>query len=128
VALERRDRWKEISAHAQDTGCTGLRDSDVGHHGRGDDVSRPGRPRDFTLENANDVMITHVYVAPSDVMSWEEDVLGMDVLAPGATVEITFSGFTEGACSYDIKVIAADGREGYLWAVDLCTVSLVTFS
>ena len=85
-------------------------------------------PRDFTLENAIDVTITHVYVAPSNVMSWEEDVLGADVLAPGTTVDIHFSGFTEGACSYDIKVIAADGREGYLWAVDLCAVSLVTFS
>jgi hypothetical protein len=85
-------------------------------------------PRDFTFENASDVTITHVYVSASDVMSWEEDILGFDVLPPGRTVDITFSSFTPGACSYDIKVVAADGREGYLWAVDLCAVSLVTFS
>jgi len=85
-------------------------------------------PRDFTLENASDVVITHVYVASSDTMNWEEDVLGRDVLAPGESVEITFSGFSAGACSYDIKVLAADGREGYLYGVDLCAVSLVTFS
>lgn len=85
-------------------------------------------PRDFTLANESGVVITHVYVSSADTANWEEDVLGRDVLAPGESVDITFTGFTAGACSYDIKVLAADDQEGYLYGVDLCAVSLVTFS
>ena len=82
--------------------------------------------RDFTLNNNSDVIITHVYVSSVNTSSWEEDVLGRDVLSPGESVDITFSG--PGACSYDIKVLAVDGREGYLWGVDLCSTTDVTFS
>lgn len=85
-------------------------------------------PRDFTLANESDVTITHVYVSSADTASWEEDVLGADVLGPGDSVDITFSGFSPDACSYDIKVLAVDGREGYLYGVDLCAITLVTFS
>lgn len=85
-------------------------------------------PRDFTLTNNSDVMITHVYVSSADTANWEEDILGRDILAPGESVDITFAGFTSGDCSYDIKVMAVDGREGYLYGVDLCATTSVTFS
>ena len=85
-------------------------------------------PRDFTLANASDVTITHAYVSPAEAMSWEEDVLGSGVLASGESVDVVFSGFTADACFYDIKVLAADGREGYLYGVDLCSTTLVAFS
>ena len=49
-------------------------------------------------------------------------------LSPGDSVNITYSGFSPDAYSYDIKVLALDSRQGYLWGVDLCSVSLVTFS
>jgi hypothetical protein len=85
-------------------------------------------PRDFTLVNDSTVVITYAYVSSSAVTDWEEDVLGEDVLAPGASTIVTFSGFKEGNCSYDIKVVGGGGEEGYLWAVDLCSISTVTFS
>jgi len=84
--------------------------------------------RDFTLANNSGVTITHVYVSSADTASWEEDVLGYDVLLPGDSVDITFSDFGPSVCSYDIKVLAAGGREGYLYGVDLCATTLVTFS
>ena len=40
--------------------------------------------RDFTLNNNSDVIITHVYVSSVNTSSWEEDVLGRDVLSPVA--------------------------------------------
>jgi len=83
-------------------------------------------PRDFTLVNNTDGMITHLFVSTVDTNDWEEDVLGRDVLSPGESVDIYFTGGT--GCMYDIKVLVADGREGYLYGINLCTTSTVTFS
>ena len=83
-------------------------------------------PRDFTLVNNTDGVITHLYVSTVDTSNWEEVVLGRDVLSPGETVDIYFTGGSD--CMYDIKVLVADGREGYIWGVNLCSTSTVTFS
>ena len=87
-------------------------------------------PRDFTLFNESDVTLTHIYVSPSDMSDWQEDVMGLDVLPPGDSVDIVFpsGSFSAGDCVYDIKVLARDGREGYLYKVDLCSTSTVRFS
>lgn len=85
-------------------------------------------PRDFTLVNGSGITLTHVYVSSSDDSDWGDDILGQDVLDPGQTVDIVFSRFTEGECLYDIRVLARDGREGYLYKVNLCTTTTVTFS
>ncbi len=85
-------------------------------------------PRDFTLVNESSVTIGYAYVSSSDVSDWEEDVLGSDVLLPGQRVNITFSNFRPGNCSYDIKVVGMGGETGYLWAVDLCSTATVTFT
>ncbi len=87
--------------------------------------------RDFTLTNGSaTVTITHVYVSASTVDDWQEDILGQDVLEPGNSVNIHFSKFDAGAgqCLYDIRVDGAGGEQGFLWNVDLCSTSTVTFS
>jgi len=86
--------------------------------------------RDFTLiNNSWGVVIAYVYVGPSDDPDWGEDVLGDQVLAPGESVNIYFSRFdgNGGKCFYDIKVVGMDGEEGYLWSVNLCSTTTVTF-
>jgi hypothetical protein len=85
-------------------------------------------PRDFTLVNDSTVVIREAYVSSSAKDSWDEDVLGNDVLRPGNRVNVTFTGFTPGDCSYDIKVVGMGGETGFLWAVDLCSTAIVTFS
>ena len=85
-------------------------------------------PRDFTLNNGSGVVIEQVYVSSSAVTSWEEDVLGRDVLMPGESVNITFNRFTAGDCLYDIKVVADTGAEGQMNQVNLCEVTDVTFN
>jgi hypothetical protein len=87
--------------------------------------------RDFTLINGSaSVTIVHVYVSPSSVDNWEEDVLGQDVLLPGDSVNIHFSKFdgAAGQCSYDIRVDGNSGEQGFLWNADLCSTDTVTFS
>jgi hypothetical protein len=50
------------------------------------------------------------------------------VLNPSETVDVAFNGFDGSTCLYDVKVMGQGGQEGYLYKVDLCTISTVTFS
>jgi hypothetical protein len=85
--------------------------------------------RDFTLvNNTPGLVITHVFVSPTNVMDWGEDVLGRDVLPPGENVFIYFSRFDPASCHYDIKVLAEGGNEGVLTEVNLCETETVTFN
>lgn len=83
--------------------------------------------RDFKLRNDSSVDIASVYVSPSGVDSWGSDAMGTDVLPSGQTVAMNFSGSDDSTCLFDIKVVGVQGQEGYLYKVDLCSVSVVTF-
>ncbi len=85
-------------------------------------------PRDFALQNNSSVDIASVYVSPSDLNDWGDDVMGSDVLSAGQTVNLTFRNFDGATCNYDVKVLGVQGQEGYLYKVDLCSISTVTFS
>ena len=85
-------------------------------------------PRDFELRNSSAVDIAFVYVSPSDMSAWGDDIMGTDVLPSGQSVNVSFRAFDGNTCSYDIKVVGTSGQEGYLYKVDLCSVSNVTFS
>jgi hypothetical protein len=85
-------------------------------------------PRDFVLINSTGTILSEVYVSPSNVTDWGDDVLGRDVLMPNETVTITFSKFTPGDCNYDIKVIPDEGAEGQLNQVNLCEMNTVIFN
>jgi hypothetical protein len=87
-------------------------------------------PRDFTLVNGSQITIREVYVSASDVQSWQEDVLGADVLPPGDRVNVRFNptDADSGKCLYDIRVIGSNGAEGRMTLVNLCETTTVTFS
>jgi hypothetical protein len=84
--------------------------------------------RDFTVVNNSSLVLTQVYVTASDTTAWGDDIMGRDVLNPSETVDVSFKGFDGSSCLYDVKVMGQGGQEGYLYKVDLCTVSTVTFS
>lgn len=85
--------------------------------------------RDFTLyNNSSYVTIVHVYVSPSYVDNWENDVLGRDVLFPGDSADIQFTARDGNACFYDIRLDGDDGTHTYDNNVNLCVTDSVTFS
>jgi hypothetical protein len=84
--------------------------------------------RDFTLVNNTSIPLKSVYVSAADTNSWEEDVLGRDILAAGDSVNISFPKAEAGVCVYDIKVLGPVGESGFLYGVNLCSTSTVTFS
>lgn len=83
--------------------------------------------QDFELINSTGMDITHVYVSPANVNSWQEDVLGQDILESGSSVVITFDR-SEQAAYWDIKVTYASGSENYWQGFNLKEIYTVTLN
>ena len=86
-------------------------------------------PRDFKLINMTGKALVEIYVSPSNLDDWGDNLLTETQFLPhGNEVPIAFKRFTEGDCYYDVKVVAEDGSEGELNQVNLCETNTVTFS
>ena len=60
------------------------------------------------LKNSSSYVVTEFYASPSDVDSWEEDILGADVMGSGEALNITIAdGRTQ--CEYDLRIVFDDG-------------------
>jgi hypothetical protein len=79
----------------------------------------------FALANFSGTTLRAVYVSPSESAGWEENILGGDELADGATVAIEFSP-EEKAASWDIRVEAVDNHYAEWKGLDLRDVSRIT--
>jgi hypothetical protein len=71
------------------------------------------------MTNGTEMVITEFYAAPPSSDNWEEDILGVDVLAPGESVTITINDSRED-CDYDFKAVFEDGSELEHDAVKVC--------
>ena len=85
-------------------------------------------PRDFTMENDSLSSIYHLYVSPSSSTGWGDDILGVDVLPAGQSVDITFDTSLDKTCIYDILVVSADGSRTRKNRENLCTTSTEYYS
>jgi hypothetical protein len=66
------------------------------------------QPIQFTLINRTNRVLEEFYASPPNVASWEEDILGVDVLLPGESVVITIDD-GRSDCTYDIKGVLGSG-------------------
>ncbi|MDP4033245.1 MAG: hypothetical protein Q8P60_10410 [Pseudorhodobacter sp.] len=62
----------------------------------------------FTLSNRTTSDLTEFYASPVGVDNWEEDILGDQSLAAGASGEVTISD-SRSNCEYDLRMVFADG-------------------
>jgi hypothetical protein len=82
--------------------------------------------QDFVLVNKTGYDISEVYVSPSKRSSWEEDVLGDDLLEEGDSQTIRFRN-SGNICMWDLKVVYDDDDSSAVWEdINLCKVSQVT--
>jgi len=72
-------------------------------------VANAQSAQDFTLVNKTDVEIYALYVTPHDSDNWGDDILGVDTLAAGKEVDITFSR-KEKAEFWDLRVEDSKGN------------------
>ncbi len=82
---------------------------------------------EFTLNNESSFAITHFYASPSDVGSWEDDILGQDILPSGESINITI-GDGRSQCDYDLRFQFEDGDVVERAAVNLCDTGSYTLT
>lgn len=84
-------------------------------------------PVSFSLDNNTDYTLTHIYVSLPSNNSWEEDILGAQVVESGETVIVTVDdGLAE--CEYDLRYDFSDGDSLIESSVDLCAINGDSFS
>jgi hypothetical protein len=89
------------------------------------DGARAQAQQDFVLVNRTGYTIDEVYVSPSSVTNWGNDLMGEDSLENGQQLNVRFNRVTE-ECSFDIKVVYDDEETAEFRGVNLCQVSRVT--
>lgn len=82
--------------------------------------------QDFTLHNETGQEVKEVYVSPTGVDEWEEDILGTDTLADGDSVDISFTRRQEDM--WDLKVVFRSGASSIWTKLNLSQITDVTIS
>ncbi len=83
--------------------------------------------RRVRIINETNHTIVRFYGSNAGTTSWEEDILGDDVLRPGQSVMINFDDGT-GYCKFDFKAEFDDGDEVIKSGVDVCEISSFRFT
>lgn len=73
----------------------------------------------FTLENHTGATMIALHISDVGVNNWEEDILDVDVVLPGDSVEVTIDDGLDG-CEYDVRADFSDGDSIDLRDVDFC--------
>ena len=84
-----------------------------------------GSAQDFTVINKTGVIIDKLYVSPSDKDEWQDDILGQDQLADGASVDIKFHP-KEKTAKWDLRIEDTKGNAIEWTDLDLTEISKLT--
>ena len=84
--------------------------------------SRDGLNRRVTIHNQTGWTMREFYASDSRKSDWEEDILGADVLASGASLPINIDDGS-GACVYDFKAVFTNGQELTRMNVNVCQIA-----
>lgn len=77
--------------------------------------------RHVMIINDTDFTMTQFYASNKDSTSWEEDILGSDVLPAHSQIDINIDDGT-GYCIYDFKAVFEDGVEVEGRAQNVCEI------
>lgn len=83
--------------------------------------------RRVEIINQTGFTMTHFYGSNKGSKSWEEDILGQDVLPSGNSVVINFNDGT-GYCIFDFRAVFEDGEELVKAGVNICEISRFTYN
>lgn len=91
-----------------------------------EESSTSSADRHVIIVNNTNLPITRFYGSNAGADTWEEDILGTDVLPPGSSVRINFDDGS-GYCTFDFKAVFSNGQSVVQTDVDVCTTERVTF-
>ena len=75
------------------------------------------------ITNRTGYTIMYMYVSPGNAKSWEEDVLGANVLFDGQSQRVNLYGYSSPI--FDIRLVDEDGDSYTFWNVDVSRHDLV---
>lgn len=75
------------------------------------------------IENKTGFVLTHMYVSPGKSKSWEEDVLGTNVLPDGESRRVQLRGYDSSI--FDVRLVDSDGDTYTFWNVDVARQDIV---
>ncbi|HEY0837588.1 MAG TPA: hypothetical protein VGE72_26980 [Azospirillum sp.] len=81
--------------------------------------------QDFKIVNKTGYTFKNIHVSEANNNSWDEDVLGRDVLENGESLDVSFSKGTK-TCIWDMKVTYDDGETAVWEDLNLCKISKLT--
>ena len=85
--------------------------------------------RNFTIHNSTGGTIVQLYASPTTTTQWGGDLIGSDVLPDGRSVQLHYTPrMYRGQCVFDIKIVDDANNQSVLSAINLCTITDVTFS
>jgi hypothetical protein len=84
--------------------------------------------QDFTLHNGLKISITHMYAAESGTAKWGRDLTGGDVLDAGDFTKVTFNGYEDSRCAFDIRIVTQDEESWLINNIDLCASNDLTLT
>lgn len=90
-------------------------------------ASADDEDRRVRILNNTSVAMMEFYASSIASKTWEEDILGQDVLVPGDNVVINIDDGSN-ACRYDFKAVFLDGDEVTDEDVDVCDVAEYEFT
>lgn len=83
--------------------------------------------QDLTIVNNSGYDVITLNVSPTSEDSWGSDILGVDILPNGDSVEVTFDR-DEDECTWDIRVSYEDGDSGNWRGINLCETATFTLT
>jgi hypothetical protein len=89
-------------------------------------TSASAEDRYVKIINETNATIVHFYGSNAGSDSWEEDILGQDVLKPGKSVRINFDDGS-GYCLFDFKAEFSDGDTLIRKNIDVCKVGVYRY-
>jgi len=75
------------------------------------------------ITNRTGYTIMYMYISPGDSKSWEEDVLGDEVIIDGDARRVTLTGYNSPI--FDIRLVDEDGDSYTFMAVDVTSYDIV---
>lgn len=83
--------------------------------------------RRVEIVNRTGMAMTNFYASNTGTNSWEEDILGRDVVANGASVVVDIDDGT-GACRFDFKAVFQGGASSVKQGINVCEITTFTYT
>lgn len=93
----------------------------------GSSTSGGGYNRNIQVVNNSPLTVTNFYGSNAGSDSWEEDILGSQVLPSGSSVNVNMDDGS-GYCTFDFKAVFSDGTSATEYGIDVCATSQVTIN